>query len=324
MGMGRKREHRKDLPLRMRFKHGAYYFRSAGKEIHLGRDYLDAMSAYAKLQGSGTIGTFNGLVERWTTQELPKRSRTTQKNYLYCLRPLRTAFGTMMAEEIRRGHLREYLEARPRVAGNRELELLSVLLNYGMDLEICTKNVCIGFKGNAEPPRNRYVSDQDYRAARALASEPVRLAMDIAYQTGLRLGDILKLTLKDLEEDGIHVLTGKDKKRMVFQWTPDLRAVMDRAKARKVTGVAIVSTRDGQPYSAPGFKAIWQRFMKRLLEQKAISERFTFHDLRAKAASDAEHPTQLLAHSSAATTQRHYIRSPRKVTPLRPKWDSDA
>ena len=49
-------------------------------------------------------------------------------------------------------------------------------------------------------------------------------------------------------------------------------------------------------------------------------ERFRENDIRAKAASDADdlHAAQkLLAHESAATTQRHYRRGVAKIVPLK-------
>lgn len=46
----------------------------------------------------------------------------------------------------------------------------------------------------------------------------------------------------------------------------------------------LIHSRVGQPYSSQGFKAMWQRLMKEWVEQG--NERFTFHDLRAKAVTD--------------------------------------
>ena len=50
---------------------------------------------------------------------------------------------------------------------------------------------------------------------------------------------------------------------------------------------------------------------------KAGVERFTFHDLRAKAGSESDNPTELLAHDDPRTTNRVYRRKPRRVRPVR-------
>jgi hypothetical protein len=67
-----------------------------------------------------------------------------------------------------------------------------------------------------------------------------------------------------------------------------------------------------------GFKSAWRRAMAKHIA--AGSERFRGNAVRAKAASDADdlHAAQkLLAHESAATTQRHYRRGVAKIVPLK-------
>jgi integrase len=62
------------------------------------------------------------------------------------------------------------------------------------------------------------------------------------------------------------------------------------------------------------------RFMKRLLKETKIKERFTEHDLRAKCASDAEtlaRAQQLFGHADSKITERVYRRKPKGVRPLR-------
>lgn len=64
---------------------------------------------------------------------------------------------------------------------------------------------------------------------------------------------------------------------------------------------------------------MWQRLMRKAVDTNIIKERFAFNDLHAKAASDADNPTELLGHDDSKTTNRVYHREPRKVTPLKPK-----
>lgn len=68
-----------------------------------------------------------------------------------------------------------------------------------------------------------------------------------------------------------------------------------------------------------GVKPIWQRFMKKSLEKTKLKERFTEHDLRAKAASDTDvkHATVLLGHHSSEFTNRVYKRKPESVKPAK-------
>jgi len=84
------------------------------------------------------------------------------------------------------------------------------------------------------------------------------------------------------------------------------------------SAVYIIANERGQAYTSNGFKSNWQRLMNKAIETGAIKNRFTFHDLRAKAGSDAVGNAQeLLGHASAATTKKVYERKPTKVRPIR-------
>ena len=83
-------------------------------------------------------------------------------------------------------------------------------------------------------------------------------------------------------------------------------------------------TRKGEGYynfeagRSSGFRSIWQRSMKKALEQTNLIDRFTEHDLRAKVGSDSDSDIdaqKLLAHADAATTRKHYRRKGSVVSP---------
>lgn len=107
-----------------------------------------------------------------------------------------------------------------------------------------------------------------------------------------------------------------------------LRDTVESAKHVRPVDISpyLLCTRKGQCYAASksgetsGWKSIWQRFMARVLEETEVTERFTEHDLRAKAASDAdtlEHAKQLLAHADSKITARVYRRKAEIVKPVR-------
>ena len=78
-----------------------------------------------------------------------------------------------------------------------------------------------------------------------------------------------------------------------------------------------ICNRRGQVYTGDGFRTLWQKLMRKALETNAIAERFTFHDLRAKAGSDSN-DDRLLGHQDVRTLNRHYKRKATRVTPLDP------
>lgn len=156
--------------------------------------------------------------------------------------------------------------------------------------------------------------------------------MRIKLLTGLRRGDLLRLTETDLRDDGIHVTPHKTQgstgKKLIIDWSDELRAAVESAKAVRPVHISpwLFCTRDGTGYideekgTASGWDSVWQRFMTRILDETKVTERFTEHDLRAKCASDAEtleHARALLAHADSRVTDRIYRRKPERVKPLR-------
>lgn len=133
--------------------------------------------------------------------------------------------------------------------------------------------------------------------------------MDLVLLTALRKKDVLSIHLSDLGEDGLTVALSKTGWRITFTRTPALMEVIKRTRAlpRRVGSMYLFATRRGRPYTTSGFDSIWQRMIKR------AGLTFTFHDLRARALTDAkkiggrDYAQALAGHESGDTTER-YIR----------------
>ena len=320
--MGRKRRTRKDLPEKVYFRHGAYYLVDrAGRWVRLHREYSRAMQHYGEMrENTGFHGSIASLMDRYMVSVAPKKARSTYLNNLKEMKPLRAVFGSMRPEDVRPRDIYAYLDKRPLVAGNREKALLSHLFNCAIEWGAAEDNPCRQVRRNRqnqERPRTRYVEDWEYRLVWKLAAPILRCAMDLSYITGMRQGDLLRIRLRDLTEEGIFVQEGKTGKRTIYEWTPELRVLVEQLrKLREIGSLYLICTRAGQRYTSDGFRSLWQRLMRKALEE-GLQERFTFHDLRAKTGSDADKPVELLGHDDARTTNRVYRRKPRKVRPLR-------
>ena len=129
-----------------------------------------------------------------------------------------------------------------------------------------------------------------------------------------------------MHRDGLHVLVHKNKKSVVYNWSEELRFIIDECLSSRPNQNSeyLFCNRRGESYYdasrgiASGWDSMWQRFMKRVLKETAVTERFTSHDLRAKCASDAEsleRARQLLAHSTPEVTQRVYRRKAERIDP---------
>jgi integrase len=115
----------------------------------------------------------------------------------------------------------------------------------------------------------------------------MQTAMDLALLTGLRQSDLLPLEKRHLTDEGIDIVTANTHKRPIIEWSPELRGVIERAfdissRVRQF----VICNRQDKRYTSDGFRTIWDRLMRRAAETRAMAERFTFHDIRAKSLSD--------------------------------------
>lgn len=321
--MGRNRKHDRHLPPRMYLRSGTYYFVDVlGKWHGLGRHYVEAMSAYAKLTDSEKkpIVTVGDLLDRYLKEVAPEKAESTYKGNLKQAKYLRAGIGHIPVSDLTPQLIYQYMDARPRVSANRELALLSHAYRKGIRWGLGNHNPCSGLERNKEPGRKRYVSHEEYLAFRQFAGPLIAAFMDVAYVTALRLSDVLSIRLEHICEDGLRVHVSKTDQDRIIEWTPTLRLAIDNARKlrRRIGSLYLFANRKGQPYTASGFISIWDRRMARAIESGILSEPFTRHDLRAKAASDTDkgHAQQLLTHATEFMTNR-YRRTAEKIKPLK-------
>lgn len=166
--------------------------------------------------------------------------------------------------------------------------------------------------------RDYYIEDEEYVAIWERAKDWVRIAMDLSLLTGMREGDIAKLHLADLRDDGIYVAQGKSKgkRKQLFEigepetneYNPALLALMDEARAlnRPVRSMFVICSERNPSMPVTG-KKIYEGF--KLAARKAGYPDTHFHDVRAKFATDADSEgidiTKSLGHASRAMSERY-------------------
>jgi integrase len=318
--MSRPRKSRQDLPSRVYWKHNSYFFVDRDNKWHrLGKGYAEAMLAYATLLESDTSTTTMGsLFDRYQLEIIPKKAPETQRSNHRQLAKLRHAFGRMRPNQIKAKHLYQYADARKApVSANREWSLMSQVFKHGIKWGLCEENPCVGLMRHKEKPRDRYVKHEEFLAVLAIAPPVIQCAMALAYLTALRPGDLLRLQRQNLTKEGVAVTLRKTGRKMVFEWTDDLRAAVKRAQQlpTDVASIHLITQPNGQRYSESAFRTKWRRLVKRAVRDRVLTETFEFRDIRPKSASDSE-DDQLLGHLDARTLQKHYKRKPLKVKPL--------
>lgn len=330
------------LPQRWRYKHGAFYYRVPNgaehqwdkkTEFRLGKTQVEAYKVWAsRIEFLDSARTINDLLERYEIEEVPKKSPKTQESYLAGIKNLRLVFGNMLITSLKTVHVFKYRDKRSKqapTATNHEIALLSHVYSKAIEWGLVEDNPIKGKVTKIpRPPRNRYIEDWELTQALKVASPFLKNYIKLKLQLGLRRGDMLRIRYTDLLPEGIAVTPRKTYqatgKQVIYLWTTELRQTIESIRALNLTVQSdyLFCTRNGDCYMnkngrSNSFDSLWQRFMKKALNETALTERFTEHDLRAKVASDndLERAQQLLMHTSSSLTQRVYRRKPELILP---------
>jgi integrase len=339
--MGRPRTKNPRLPARlhcMRRGAKAYYYYdqaapSAPRYLALGSDYLEAMRRWAELeQGNAKaharrLTTFGLVARKYQAEILPGKAPRTQVDNLAELAKLLEFFADGPLDKIEPIHIRQYREWRSTapVRANREIALFSHIWNCAREWGATDRpNPCAGVKRNRETGRTTYITDQEYQAILAHADPALADAMELAYLTGQRPGDVLRLRETDIRDGCIEIRQSKTGNPVRIAISGHLEAVVARCKARKATSrvysTSLIVGLHGKPISKSWLTALWHRAK----QAAGITRDLQFRDLRAKAVSDKEEVSDirqaqaLAGHSTVAMTE-HYSRKRRgqKVEPTR-------
>lgn len=335
------------LPSRWRFTRNKYYYQvppgqeaiwDGKKTFQLGKTLSEAYKAYAeRISWSEGINLMCQLLDRYTVEVVPTKAPATQRSNQISIKRLRTVFRANPAKIIKPSHIYQYRDACNKkhgiTASNRDLEVLSHVFTKAIEWGVIESHPMAGKKvvKNKQKKRDRYVEDWELQEALKACSPFLTCYINLKMLLGLRKGDLLSIKLTDIKEDGIHITprktAGTTGKKKVYPLTRELNDVVNQIKAlnNKVKSIWLFHTRKGAPYikedgTTSGFDSIWQRMIKKALEETELRDRFTEHDLRAKVASDTDlkHAQDLLDHSTATTTERVYRRKAKVVEPA--KW----
>jgi integrase len=271
--------------------------------------------------------TVSQVLDRYEAECLHELAPRTQRDYRRHCNHLRREFGHLDARELKPKDFGPFLHSIPpgkkgRVQRVRQLAVLSSAFSYAvsfwfwMDLNPLKQVKRPKFK-----PRTRYVTHEEYDGVRAMAPLRVRLAMELAYLTGQRQGDVIGLRWADID-DKIHFVQGKTGKRIGMRIGPKLEAVLDecwKLPGGGHEGGEYVLTRKtiGGRYTSEGFRALWQRTIGRWVRMGG--RRFNFHDLRGKCVSDSkslQEASDRAGHIDQTMTKRVYDRNERVVDSL--------
>lgn len=298
----------------------------------------------AAVPDDDVVGTVEEVIRKYEADELATVKReATKTEYQGRIKRLRAAFRTKRypkaeVQALLPGYLSavtitQHLHAnRDRASSaNKDIQTLSRIFRLArVRWGLTTFNPCDGIEYLPEAPRDQYVSDERYAQIYNVASPLLQCMLEISTQTGAREGMIFDIRIGDFDADHIDLRVTKKRNdkgytTKGYTMTPDLWAALTRAlelRKKNRGGAAslpsdyLFITKQGKPYGKEAFKTLWRAVRTKLgLAPREI----TFHDMRAKAASDSDSDVsaqELLHHEDVKVTKRVYRRKVPTGTPL--------
>lgn len=306
-------------------------------EIPLGSDLTDAKRKWSELECKpAPVGTMAAVFDRYVKDVIPTKAPRTRVENLLALKSLRPVFDAAPVGAITPQHIAQYRDKRTaKVSANREISLLSHVWNMAREWGYTDReNPCRGVKKNKESARDFYADEALWSIVQAHAGFELKAAMQLAYLTGQRTADVLKMRLSDIDQDALMVKQGKTRKLLRIAMTVDgqrsgLGQLIDsltQRPDRKALSFFILAMPNGQPLT---YAMLRNRFddaraaAATAQTDLAMAERikqFQFRDIRAKAASDIDDlraASKLLGHAGERITADVYRRAGEKVNPTR-------
>lgn len=262
----------------------------------IARQLSAATAAYQEAMHPARADAFlSGLITQYLTGEdgkppphLAKLATRTQRDIRLALDVVRVDLGEMELDALKaKGARRALLDWRDRYAStprtaDARMEALARVLSWAVECDLIEANPLEKW------PRLYSVNRADAIWTKADlvkllkgAPAPFRTAILFAILTGLRGGDLVKITWPQVGSDGIRLRTSKSggKRSAVIPLTRKLRALLNKIGRRDVGTVLVSAT--GKPWTLGGLKTAIQREKT----AKGITG-LRFHDLRGTAATN--------------------------------------
>jgi integrase len=313
-----------------------YYYFDAGtaaesRYVALGPDYVAALRKYVELAGGNAsvaaLATFSDVARRYQAEVIPSKAPRTQRDYVVFLQRLLAVFGDAPLADVEPVHVRQYLDRRRAspIRANREVALFSAIWNFARQIGATDRaNPVAGVSKFLERPRGVYIDSRQREAILAVAPAPLADAIELAYLTGQRPSDVLRMRESDIRDGCLEVEQAKTKAKLRIEVTGRLAEVLERIRQRKrehrVVDTALVVGVNGRAISQHYIRSLWVRAR----DAAGLDKSLQFRDLRAAAASDVDEARSirdaqsLLGHSTVRMTEA-YARSRRgkKVRPVK-------
>ncbi len=314
--MGRPRKTDRHLPPSIFHKHGAYYQVKKGKWERLGTDLSTALAEYGRRLEAPKGGCAELIDEAFAAMKARRGddqlSENTLKQYAHAAERLKKILKNFAPQQMLPRHaaaIKREIINTPNMA-NRLMSFGRQVFAYALEHQLVDLNPFVGIRSYKEQHRKRLVTQAEFDAIYAVIPPRGQVVMDLLYLTAQRIADVLNIRTRDMLDDGIAFETDKSDKRIVVRWTPQLRAVVERAKQLhgNVRALTLLHTRKGTP---PSYKTVYDQFKRACVS--AGLEDTTPHDIRAMALTAVKNQhskkaAQLIGTHSDERTTEVYLR----------------
>lgn len=199
----------------------------------------------------------------------------------------------------------------------REVAVLGMLYRYARAHDLTTADPVAPVRRGKLPGRRAiYIEDDVLQAVYAVADQPLRDAIDLAYVIGQRPGDVLALHEGSIKDGTLSLRQAKTGMPIRIAIEGALAEVIERILARKrtypVRSLALLVDERGRRMT----RAMLRGRFERARAQVPAAAQFQFRDLRAKAVTDMREASgidkakDLAGHASVVMTE-HYTRNRR-------------
>ncbi|WP_176322446.1 tyrosine-type recombinase/integrase [Burkholderia vietnamiensis] len=268
-------------------------------------------------------GTFEALAEAYFDWQegLPhkderRKAQITLDENRNELKRLNAVFGKMSPAAIKPKHVYGFLDKRAQMGApakaNKEVALLSAILEFGRRRGELETNPCRGIEYNPTQPRQRYVRQDEIdlavevaRSRRSVGDQHpssayliLALCVQAAYLTVSRPTEMRELHRQSIRPEGVEIPIGKRKageqqRVKLVLWSPELKAVIDEAlELQRTSSVHVFGNTAGQVYTRSGWNTNWSRLMgyceKEARARGIEFERFALRDMRPAAVTDRQ------------------------------------
>ncbi len=241
-------------------------------------------------------------------------------------------FGSAKLPAIKRSTIRNYTKSRAArgapMAGNAEVTLIKIAWNWALDeglIELANPGEKV--RRNAQKPRTRYITDDEYRILFDIAGSFPRIqylqpAMELARLCAMRREEILGARMSQVWDDGFQVKRLKGSRDTLVLWSPRLLAAIElcRATHGKIKSIKVpddeiylLQNGHGNRINYGTFGVGWNK-LKNIATEQGI-ENFKFHDLKAKAITDSEDDKRKFGGHRSQKINDQYNRGIDKVSP---------